>query len=91
VQRKSKFVARFRIQDESVSSWGDLRLITVLLFATFLTMLRQCIHFTCKNCSGSTSYWASRIRNYLYGSGSRSESFHQRAEKLRKTFFPTVL
>jgi hypothetical protein len=28
VQRKSKFVARFRIQDESVCSWGDLRLIT---------------------------------------------------------------
>ncbi len=35
VQRKSKFVARFRIQDESVCSWGDLRLIIV--FSTFLS------------------------------------------------------
>jgi hypothetical protein len=33
VQRKSKFVARFRIQDESVCSWGDLR--SIIVFATF--------------------------------------------------------
>jgi hypothetical protein len=30
----------------------------------------------------------SRIRHYLYGSG--SESFHQQAKKVRKTFISTI-
>jgi hypothetical protein len=38
-----------------------------------------------KQCCGSVSFWTDfwiRIRNYLYGSGSRS--FHEQAKKLKK-------